>query len=193
MIDILLDYFSTVEPLSDEEIKAIHENTVVKIYKKGINLLNESDISKECFFIQKGLIRQYHIKNGAEITTNFYTEKECILSAGSFIKDIPTNHNLDTLEETTAVVGNKEREKKLYTKFPRLELISKNIMEKGFGIQQDRMALYFSSTPVERYLSLLESRPQLIQRISEDLLASYIGVKPASLSRIRNLIESQKK
>ncbi len=185
MIDILLNFISNIEPLSDVEKQTISDTTVMKTYPKGTTLLKEGEISKECYFILKGLIREYHIRDGEEVTTNFYSEEQWVLSATSFISGTPANHYFSTLEDTTVVVGGAEKEQELYEQFPRFTEISKTIMEKGFAEQQNRMSLFLTSSPEERYLSLMESHPQLIQRVPQYQLASYIGVKPESLSRIR--------
>jgi CRP-like cAMP-binding protein len=191
MIDILLNYISHIEPLTDEESKAIRDITVMKTYPKGTTLLKEGEISKECYFILSGLIREFHIREGEEITTNFYNEEQWVLSATSFISGTPANHYFTTLEETTVVVGGEEKENQLYESFPRFAEISKTIMEKGFAEQQNRLSLFLTSSPEQRYLSLMESHAHLLQRVPQYQLASYIGVKPESLSRIRKRLATQ--
>jgi len=191
MIDILIDFISRIVPLTDEESQAIRDSSVIKTYPKGTTLLKEGEVSKECYFILEGMIREFHIRDGDEVTTNFYNEEQWVLSATSFISGTPANHYFTTLEETTVIVGGSESEQELYSRFPRFAEISKQIMEKGFAEQQNRMSLFLISSPEERYLSLLESNPQLIQRVPQYQLASYIGVKPESLSRIRKRLATQ--
>jgi CRP-like cAMP-binding protein len=89
-------------------------------------------------------------------------------------------------------VGNRAEEETLYKQFPRFETISRKVMEKIFAEQQAIMASYTTDTPEQRYLKLLESRPELFQIIPQYQLASYIGVKPESLSRIRKRIHATK-
>ncbi len=191
MISVLLNFISQIEPLTEEEILAITETSVIKTYPKGTVLLKEGEVSKECYFILSGLVREFHIRDGEEVTTNFYSEEQWVLSATSFISGAPANHYFTTLEETVVVVGGAEKEQELYARFPRFVEISKTIMEKGFAEQQNRMSLFLTSTPEERYLSLLDNSPKLIQRVPQYQLASYIGVKPESLSRIRKRLASQ--
>jgi hypothetical protein len=83
------------------------------------------------------------------------------------------------------VVGNRNKEDALYKQFPKLESISRKVMEKIFSEQQEIMAAYLNDTPEQRYLKLLEKRPDLFQIVPQFQIASYIGVKPESLSRIR--------
>jgi CRP-like cAMP-binding protein len=86
------------------------------------------------------------------------------------------------------VVGNREKEEDLYHRFPKLETVSRKVMEKVFTEQQELMASYSTDTPEQRYLKLLKSRPNLFQQIPQYQIASYIGVKPESLSRIKKRV-----
>jgi CRP-like cAMP-binding protein len=90
--------------------------------------------------------------------------------------------------DSSLVVGNREKEENLYRRFPKLETISRKVMEKVFAEQQEIMSSYVTDSPEQRYLKLLTSRPDLFQKIPQYQLASYIGVKPESLSRIRKRI-----
>ncbi|GEN10050.1 hypothetical protein MFU01_50870 [Myxococcus fulvus] len=84
-----------------------------------------------------------------------------------------------------------ERESDLYARFPRFESISRRAMEQVLAEQQDRLTSYVIDTPEQRYLRLLATRPDLLQRIPQYQLASYVGVKPESLSRIRKRLASR--
>ena len=94
--------------------------------------------------------------------------------------------------DSLLVVGNREKEESLYERFPKLETISRKVMEKVFAEQQEIMASYSTDTPEQRYVKLLKSRPGLFQKIPKYQIAGYIGVKPESLSRIRKRISKKK-
>lgn len=187
----LLDYFADFAGLSAEEARAIEDSMVVKTYPKGTILLREGQISNECYFVLQGCVRQYYLIDGEEKTDQFFTEEQWIVSMTSFTEKVPAAHYWSCCEETTLVVANEERENDLYTRFPRFETISRNVMGKMLADQQAQMASYLTDSPEQRYLKLLESRPDLFQRIPQYQLASYIGVKPESLSRIRKRIVSR--
>ncbi|MEZ4949871.1 MAG: hypothetical protein R2784_10850 [Saprospiraceae bacterium] len=89
------------------------------------------------------------------------------------------------MEDTTVVEGDEKQAQELFKNFPRFETISRTIMEAAFAEQRDALNSYYTDSPEQRYLKLLNSRPDLFQRIPQYHLASYIGVKPESLSRIR--------
>jgi CRP-like cAMP-binding protein len=184
----LVNYFSGIMPLSEEESKAITDSMVIKTFKKGTVLLKEGQISTECYFVLEGCIRQYYIIDGEEKTNNFFTEEQFVVSINSFTQKIPADHYFSCCEDTTLVVANEQKENDLYKRFPKFETISRAVMGNLFGEQQELAASYITDTPEQRYLKLLKSKPDLFQRIPQYQLASYIGVKPESLSRIRKRI-----
>jgi len=184
----LIKYFSKIMPLSDEEVNAIAETMVIQQYKKGTVLLREGQISTETYFVLEGCVRQYFLIDGEEKTNNFFTEEQWVVSLNSFNPELVSKHFLDCCEDSTLVVGDSEKADKLYEQFPKLETVSRKVMEKVFAEQQEISGSYFTDTPEQRYLKLLNTRPDLLQRIPQYQLASYVGVKPESLSRIRKRI-----
>lgn len=188
----LIEYFSRFMPLSAEETEAITASMNIQTYKEGTILLKEGQISTECYFVLEGCVRQYYVIDGEEITNNFFTEEQWVVSLKSFSQQIPADHYFACSEDTTLVVGSEQKENELYRNFPKFETISRKVMEKGLSEQQELMASYVTDTPEQRYLNLLKSRPELIQRVPQYQLASYIGVKPESLSRIRKRLSLKK-
>ena len=175
-------------PLTIEEASAIAETMNLQQFKKGTVLLREGQISTNTYFVLEGCVRQYFLVDGEEKTNNFFTEEQWVVSLNSFNPNLVSKHFLDCCEDSTLVVGNSQRADELYKNFPRLETISRKVMEKVFAEQQEIMGAYFTDTPEQRYLKLQQTRPDLFQRIPQYQIASYIGVKPESLSRIRKRI-----
>ncbi len=184
----LINYFSKIMPLSAEEISAISDSMNIQLYKKGTVLLREGQISTDTYFVLEGCIRQYFLVDGEEKINNFFTEDQWVISLNSFNPYFISKHFLECCEDSKLVVGNSEMGDALYKQFPRLETVSRKVMEKVFAEQQEISGAYFTDTPEQRYLKLLDTRPNLLQRIPQYQLASYIGVKPESLSRIRKRI-----
>ena len=177
--------------LDEDQTMAIIECIPVRQYEKGHVLLRDGQIATESYFNIKGLVRQYYIIDGEERTTRFFVEDEPIASMSSYLSKTPANHFLSCVEDTTLAVLTPEREQELFKRVPKFESLCRVSMEEDFGKQQQMLAAHITSSPEERYLKLLEEEPDLIQRVPQYHLASYIGVKPESLSRIKKRVSRQ--
>ena len=175
-------------PLSSEEIEVVDTLIPIKEFKKGQLLLKEGNIAKECYFIIKGCVRSYQIINGEERTTQFFVESDPMASLLSYLNKIPANHYFDCIEDSTLAVLNFDNEQKLYKHHPKFETLCRNSIEQEFGKQQEILQNFLTKNPEERYLMLLETRPELLQRVPQYHLATFLGVQPESLSRIRKRI-----
>lgn len=195
MLEEFFNYISKHMSLTDEEAKAISETINIQEFKKGTVLLEEGQVSREGYFILKGCIRNYKIVDGNERTTNFYTEFEWVVSPASYSQKEPSAHYLSCIEDCTLIVGTEKSEQefyKLYQEFPRLQSLAHIIMESEISKYQEMFSTYKTDTPEQRYMNLLKNRPELLQRVTLQQLASYIGVTPESLSRIRKRILKDK-
>lgn len=188
MKEKIVRYFSQISPISVEEAEAIKESSVIKTFKKGTVLLREGQFSGDTYFVLQGLIRQYQIIDGEEKTTNFFVEDQWIISLAGSEPQKPSNCYWVCDEDSVLLTGNDASAQALFDRFPRLEGIARKIIENTFAEFQQKMLNYLSDSPEQRYLRLVESNPDLVQRIPQYQLASYIGVKPESLSRIRRRI-----
>jgi CRP-like cAMP-binding protein len=184
----LIKYFSQFTTLSTVEKEAITNSMVIKKFDKGDFMVKEGQYHQDTFFLLEGLIRQYKIVDGEEITTGFYKDEQWIISLTSFAENTPAEHNLVCIEDTSAVVGNEQKAQELFKQFPRLETISRAVMETVFSENQKWISSYLTDTPEKRYLRLLATQPDIFQKVPQYQIASYIGVKPESLSRIRKRI-----
>ncbi len=193
MKDRFINYFSSISPLSKEEGEAIAESMVTVNFKKGDFLLKQGEQSLHTYFILEGCIREYVGTDGGENTTNFYTEGKWAISVSNFSPDSQATHNWICMEDTVVVKGDEQQAQELFKRFPRFETISRTIMEAAFQEQRAAITSYIADSPEQRYLKLLESNPTLFQRIPQYHIASYIGVKPESLSRIRKRLASSRK
>lgn len=188
----LLKYFTKIMPLTEQEAGDIAATMSIKEYKKGTILLREGQISAEAYFVLDGCVRQYVLVEGEEKTNNFFTEEQWVISLNSFSNDVPSNHFLECSTDSILVVGTRKKEEDLYKKHAKFETISRKIMEKIFAEQQEIMSSYQTDSPEQRYLKLIKKRPELFQLIPQFQIASYIGVKPESLSRIRKRVKEEK-
>lgn len=188
--DRLIAYFHEQFDLSEEEVGAIRDSLVIRSFPKHTIVLQAGQISTECYFVLKGCIRQYYLVEGEEITDQFFTEDHWVVSMASFSDKVPAPHYWSCSEDCILVVGKEDTENDLYRRFPRFEMISRTVMGKMLARQQELSASYLTDSPEQRYLKLLKTRPDLLQRVPQYHIASYIGVKPESLSRIRKRLVS---
>lgn len=174
--------------LTEEERQAAAELIYIREFEKGTILLKEGQVATESYFNLKGLVRLYYLVDGEERTTTFFAEGEPICSLQSYNQQIPANHYMECVEDCKLAVFTYENEKKLYERAPRFEALCRIDIEKEFGKHQERLSSYIMHSPEQRYLKLVEEPPDLLQRVPQYHLASYLGVKPESLSRIRKRV-----
>lgn len=178
--------------LRPEEMQAVLDMVEIKRYQKGTLLLQEGQYAKECYYNVQGCIRQFYLKKGEEKTTFFYLEDQSVSSLNSTIADTPVDYYLECTEDTILAVMSHEKEEELYSRFPRFETLCRQGLERQIAMYHNMLTAYMTSSPEERYLNLLRDRPQLLDRVPQYQLASYLGVKPESLSRIRKRILTKK-
>ena len=193
MREKLVHYFSSLSPLTEAEAAAISASAVVRDYAKGTVLLREGQISTDTYFVLDGLVRQYTLVDGDEKTTGFFCADQWVISLNGMAEPSPSTQFWVCEEDSTLVVGNDEAAQMLFNKYPRLESIARRVLERTFLEYQQIMAAHLLATPEQRYLRLLKTRPDLIQQVPQYQLASYIGVSPESLSRIRKRISRRQK
>lgn len=178
--------------VSDEEARIIGNCIQIKTFRKGTILLKEGQVSKESYQNLSGLVRKYYVIEGNEVTTDFYEEGSSIASFTSLHYETPSKHYFECIEDCKLAVLNKYKELELIEKVPGYETLCRTSVEKDLGKQQDSLATYLMSSPEQRYIKLLNEKPKLLNRVPLYLLASYIGVQPESLSRIRRRVVKNK-
>jgi len=185
MEHILVEVMSKMTHLNEDEKLAIRNSFPIKTFKKGTYLLKEGQIAQEVYFVIEGCVREYKLGEGEERTTAFFTENQSVANFDSLANQRPSQQNFVCTEDTRLAVLNGEKEKELYQKFPRFEKFCQSGMEKMFGEKQIQMTEYIALKPEQRYLKLLNDRPDLLNRVPQYQIASYLGIKPETLSRIR--------
>lgn len=188
---IFIDYISSFTTLSKEEEESLLESYPIKRFKKGDCILAEGVITQDAFLVLEGCIRKHYVKEGVDKTTGFYTEGEVVAEFASLSLNKPTSNSYSCIEDSTVVVVNSEKEKAFYKKFPRFEEITRMETEKMLGENQEQLSDYITKSPEERYTLLLDQKPELLQRVPQHQIASYLGVTPESLSRIRKRISKK--
>ena len=185
MQNLLFDYLSKYIILSEEEKTALIDLDMFRNYEKGTVLLKAGELSEEGYFVMKGCVRTYYMIEGEEKTTNFYTEFESLAPVCSINKK-PSEYFISCVEDSIIMVSDPSMEDVIFEKFPRFETLCRVVSEELLVNHQTTFDDFKIASPEQRYLNLLKNRPDLLQRVPQYQLASYLGIKPQSLSRIRS-------
>lgn len=192
LADVILGYIGQFATLTPTETDAILSQIQVKHYPKGSILLREGQISATSHFVLKGCIRQYYLVDGIEKTVHFYTEGEPVTANEGASSKLPSKYYLSCVEDCILSIGKQEEEAAMHSRFPKFEAVCRVATEEELARSQDKLASFIINTPEERYLHLLQTRPDLVDRVPQYHLASFLGITPESLSRIRKRIMSRK-
>lgn len=192
MQDILFDFISKYVSLTEDEKNAILSFDVFRSVKKGTVLLKKGQKSKDEYVVLKGCIRKYYIIDGEEKTTAFFTEMEG-LTPHCAINNESSEYFISCVEDTMLTVGDIDKGVELFTKIPKLQLMCRILSQETLAKQQINFDEFKTLSPEQRYLNILQKRPDLIQRVPQYQLASFLGMKPQSLSRLRARILEKSK
>lgn len=186
-IEPLLSYFERLIPLSKEEKELVAEKFHSRLFRKKQYVLQEGDVCTQFYFVVRGCLRMYKIDpKGNTHIIQFATEDYWINDLGSFHGVKPSALNIDVLEDTVVLQIGRDDLISLYTQAPKFDRIFRVLMENSFVRLQERLLQNISSNAQERYDSFLEIYPHLINRLSQVQIASFLGITPEFLSRLRN-------
>lgn len=191
MQDLLFDFISKYITLSPEEKNVIVSLDIFRTVKKGTVLLNAGQKTKESFFVLNGCIRTFYLIEGEEKTTAFYTELDALTPSCVFTKT-PSEYYIACVEDSILTVSNTDMEEEVNAKFPKFDIMCRMLSEELLAKQRIDFDAFKTSSPEQRYLDLVQKRPDLLQRVPQHQLASYLGIKPQSLSRLRARILEKK-
>lgn len=192
MENILFDFLAKYISLSEDEKGAMLSLDIFRTYKKGTILLKEGQHSVEGYFVLKGCIRTFYNIEGEEKTTEFYTEMEG-LTPNCVLSKQPSEYFISCVEDSILTVSNPDMELEIFEKFPKFETLCRILSEQLLAKSQSSFDEFKTSSPEKRYLNLLQNRPDLLQRVPQHQLASYLGIRPQSLSRMRTRLIEKKK
>lgn len=158
-------------------------------------LLKEGSVSRKMFLIEKGCLRVWFNNNGKEITSQFFFENEMVGSIESFLKNIPSQTNIESIEPTALWWIHKNDLNKIIEEIKTMPQLRDKFINRIFERTFDYMKYFFSSikdAPQQRYLNLINERPQIAQRVPQHYIASYLGISTVHLSRIKSKVVKEK-
>ena len=184
MQNLLFDFISKYISLTGDEWNAIVSLDLFRSVKKGAVLLKEGQKSQDSYFVLKGCIRVYYIIDGEEKTTAFYTEMDAF-TPHCVINKATSEYFISCVEDSILAVSNSDMEVEINSKFPKFDIMCRMLSEELLAKQRIDFDEFKTSSPEQRYINLMQKRPDLIQRVPQHQLASFLGIKPQSLSRLR--------
>jgi CRP-like cAMP-binding protein len=185
MSQLLFDYLNQFMELTSEEQQVIAGLDLFQNLPKNTILLKEGQYSTSSYFVLNGCIRCYYLVDGEEKTTAFYTELQALEPPCAITRQ-PSDYYIACVEDSIILVANDAIQKETFEKFPRFESLCRIFSERQLADNQASFDHFKTSSPEERYLHLQNTRPDLIQRVPQYQLASYLGITPQSLSRLRS-------
>ena len=162
------------------------QNFVEREISSKTVLLSEGEISNQLYFIKKGCLRIWFNKDGKDITFQFFFEGGAVASIDSFLSNQPSMFTIESIEPSTILSINKDNFEQLLQVFPELKDGLQEIMHQRFRNYAQLFLSRIKDTPQERYQELILNHPEIIKRVPQHYIASYLGITPISLSRIRN-------
>lgn len=160
-----------------------------QLHKKSLKakdfLQLEGKICRFEAFVEKGILRSFYHKGEVELINQFFFEGQWVAAYDSFIAQTPAKVNIQALEDCELWMISKSAVDKLSMELPEWDTLGMQFFQHLFLKKEKRNAVLILSSPEERYLSILQNQPKLLERVPLYYIAQYIGIQPESLSRIR--------
>lgn len=179
--------------ITDEEFEYVKTLFLPKKLRKKHFILQEGDISKYTIFVEKGILRTFMIDDkGNEHTLQFAMEGWWAADLYSFFTNEPSNFFIEALEDCELLLISKASYDELLDKVPAFERYFRILLQNNLIATQKRLMKSLSETAEEKYLHLVSTYPDLLQRVPQILIASFIGITPETLSRIRGNLATKR-
>lgn len=186
MMQSLFDNISKVISLTEADKEVFKNNCVIKRLKKRQFFLQEGDVCKYAGFVSKGCLKTYTIdKNGDEHVFQIAIEGWWVSDMYSHLTGEPATYTIEALEDCEIVTMDIEARERILNQVPNYERFHRILLEKNYVATQRRVNSMLSSSAEERYLEFIKKYPEIVRRVPQMVIASYLGIAPESLSRIR--------
>lgn len=186
MFSLLRAHIEKRVHLTDEEFEISAKYFIPKTIKKHHFLLNEGDICRHFAFVNSGCLREYTIDNkGAEHIIQFAIEDWWVSDLNSFLSGKPATFNIDALLDSEILLLEKSAREELLNNCPKMEKFFRLLIEANHVATHQRISDSLSTSAEERYLKFIKTFPKLFEQVPQNQIASYLGITPQSLSRIR--------
>ncbi len=179
--------------LTEEEQNLFVGQLQTKNIRRRQYLLQEGDVCRNQYFINKGCLRTYQVdEKGIEHVIQFAPENWWTGDMYSFLTQTPARYNIDAIEDTEVFFMDRAHWENLFISIPKFERFFRLLLQGAFISMEDRIIASMSQAAEERYKNFLQKFPQLENRVPQHQVASYLGITPESLSRVRKQLTQRK-
>src|SRR5687768_1143683 len=186
MFELLLKKINEKITLTAEEEALCKTLFIPKKMRKRQYLLQEGDVCRYTAFVEKGALRTYTVdEKGSEHIIQFAIEGWWTGDLFSFLTSEPSVYNIDVLEDAELLLLTRSAQEELLQKVPRFERFQRLLIQSAYIAMQRRLVVNMSLTAEEKYTHFVKAYPEIIQRMPQHMIASYLGITPETLSRIR--------
>ena len=193
MFQALDKHITRCSPFTETELETLHSRLKHKTVRKKTLLLSQGEICKYESYIVKGCVKKYYIdENGDEVILQFAVEDWWMSDISSFSEQKPSNLFIEKLEDTELLMIDYESKEYLYQQIPHLERVFRLMLQRAYAVLESRFYAAVSHTAEERYLDFIKRYPTIPQRVPQTQIASYLGITPESLSRIKSNLYKKK-
>lgn len=192
MFDLLRTHISKRIHLTPEEFDRCTGFFMHRTVRKRQVLLQNGDVCRYLAFVNNGCLREYTIDHkGEEHIIQFAIEDWWISDLNSFLSVTPSTHNIDALQDSDVLLLEKSARENLFAAVPAMERFFRLLLESNYIATHNRINAALSASAEERYLAFVETYPHLVEQVPQSQIASYIGITPQSLSRIRKELSAK--
>ncbi len=193
MYEVYLEHINKKVALTEEDKALIKTYLTPKKVRKKQYLLQEGDVCKNIYFVERGALREYSVdESGREHILQFALEGWAISDLYSFLTGEPATYTIDAIEDSELVLISKSAHEDLLKKLPKYETYTRLNITGAYLAMQKRLTSSISASLEERYEAFVNLYPHIAERVPQHMIASYLGLTPETLSRVRKRIAQNK-
>ena len=186
--DVARELARRYSTMTHDELDVLESILMPMKFQKGDYILREGEVCTNIYWVVKGLVRQYYIKNGKELTEYMATENTIVMSIESLFMEKPSMQVIQALEPTIVYALPKKELEAVAMRSVNIQILYRKILEESLIISQQRADMLRFESAQDRYQKLVKNSPQLVLRAPLVFIASYLQMTPETLSRVRTAV-----
>jgi len=183
--DGLIRVLSSIHPLSEAFLSALRKKLIPLSFPKNHLLLEAPKVEDHVYFLVKGFAMSYTYHDGERLVEKFWKTGQLVVSSQSFFEQIPALENIQLMEKSEVLCVSYASVQELFSQFPEASHLHRKLLNRHYEHIQRRLQDMLRLTALQRFQKLLAHFPAIEQTVTQDSIASYLGISPQSLSRIK--------